>query len=107
MNLLLFLSDRCNVACDYCFLSLNKGKAAVLSEQDGRRAVEERKLSIALETERLAKLKALGLKVVELPAAERAKLMGIADGVIKKYPAVLNDVEEIRSVKEERLTTKL
>lgn len=39
MNLLLFLSDRCNLACRYCFLSLNQGPAAVLSVEKARRAV--------------------------------------------------------------------
>ena len=32
MNLQLFLSDRCNMACDYCFLRLNEGPATILSE---------------------------------------------------------------------------
>lgn len=41
MNLLVFLSDRCNMACDYCFLSLNEKPSTVLSEADGLRAVDE------------------------------------------------------------------
>lgn len=41
MNLQLFLSDRCNMACDYCWLSLNRGPAVVLSEDAARRAVAE------------------------------------------------------------------
>ena len=41
MNLLLFLSDRCNMTCDYCFLSLNDGPAVVLKEEDAKRAVDE------------------------------------------------------------------
>lgn len=41
MNLLVFLSDRCNMACDYCFLSLNEKPATILSEADGLRAVDE------------------------------------------------------------------
>lgn len=40
MNLLVFLSDRCNMACDYCFLSLNAKPATILSEKDGARAVD-------------------------------------------------------------------
>lgn len=40
MNLLVFLSDRCNMACDYCFLALNAKPATVLPEEDGARAVE-------------------------------------------------------------------
>ncbi|HEX4049018.1 MAG TPA: radical SAM protein [Elusimicrobiota bacterium] len=32
MNLLVFLSDRCNMACDYCFLDLNGKPATVLDE---------------------------------------------------------------------------
>ena len=40
MNLLVFLSDRCNMACDYCFLALNSKPATVLSEADGARAVD-------------------------------------------------------------------
>lgn len=40
MNLLIFLSDRCNMACDYCFLSLNVRPATILSEADGARAVD-------------------------------------------------------------------
>lgn len=35
----MFLSDRCDLACDYCFLSLNEGKATVLSEKDAALAV--------------------------------------------------------------------
>ena len=41
MNLLVFLSDRCNMACDYCFLALNARPATILSESDGVRAVDE------------------------------------------------------------------
>ena len=41
MNLLVFLSDRCNMACDYCFLSLNRKPATILSEADGLRAVDD------------------------------------------------------------------
>ena len=40
MNLLVFLSDRCNMVCDYCFLSLNAKPATILSEGDGLRAVD-------------------------------------------------------------------
>ncbi|MDE2491360.1 MAG: radical SAM protein [Elusimicrobia bacterium] len=40
MNLLVFLSDLCNMTCDYCFLSLNAKPAAVLSEDAGARAVD-------------------------------------------------------------------
>jgi hypothetical protein len=40
MNLLIFLSDRCNMSCDYCFLSLNAKPATILSEKDGARAVD-------------------------------------------------------------------
>ncbi|NNN04473.1 MAG: radical SAM protein [Elusimicrobia bacterium] len=40
MNLLMFLSDRCNMACDYCFLALNTRPATILSEDDGARAVD-------------------------------------------------------------------
>ena len=40
MNLVVFLSDRCNMACDYCFLKLNEGRATVLSVADARLAVE-------------------------------------------------------------------
>jgi len=40
MNLLLFLSDRCNMACDYCFLDLNGRPGAVLSEGDASRALD-------------------------------------------------------------------
>ena len=39
MNLLVFLSDRCNMACDYCFLSLNVKPATILSMADGLGAV--------------------------------------------------------------------
>jgi sulfatase maturation enzyme AslB (radical SAM superfamily) len=41
MNLQVFLSDRCNLACDYCWLSLNKGPATVLPEKAARKAVRE------------------------------------------------------------------
>jgi hypothetical protein len=40
MNLLMFLSDRCNMACDYCFLSLNAKPATILGEDDGARAID-------------------------------------------------------------------
>jgi hypothetical protein len=40
MNLLVFLSDRCNMSCDYCFLSLNNEPTTILSEAHGVRAVE-------------------------------------------------------------------
>lgn len=40
MNLLVFLSDRCNMTCDYCFLALNSRPATILSEADGARAVD-------------------------------------------------------------------
>jgi uncharacterized protein len=41
MNLLLFLSDRCNMTCDYCFLKLNEGPASVLSAEAAKTAVED------------------------------------------------------------------
>lgn len=34
MNLLAFLSDRCNMTCSYCFLDLNHGAAVALSAED-------------------------------------------------------------------------
>jgi hypothetical protein len=40
VNLLVFLSDRCNMSCDYCFLSLNEKPATILSEREGLRAVD-------------------------------------------------------------------
>ena len=40
MNLLVFLSDRCNMACDYCFLDLNGKPATVLSEDAAARALD-------------------------------------------------------------------
>ena len=40
MNLLAFLSDRCNMKCSYCFLSLNEGPAHVLSPGDLERAID-------------------------------------------------------------------
>ena len=40
MNLVVFLSDRCDLACDYCFLSLNEGKPVVLSEANAALAVD-------------------------------------------------------------------
>ncbi len=41
MNLLIFLSDRCNMSCDYCFLSLNQGAAVVLELEAARLAARE------------------------------------------------------------------
>lgn len=41
MNLLVFLSDLCNMSCDYCFLALNRKPATVLPEADGLRAVDD------------------------------------------------------------------
>ncbi len=41
MNLLMFLSDRCNMACDYCFLDLNHGASMVLAIEAARRAIDE------------------------------------------------------------------
>jgi len=40
MNLVVFLSDRCDLSCDYCFLSLNRGKPVVLPETDAASAVD-------------------------------------------------------------------
>lgn len=40
MNLVMFLSDRCDLACDYCFLALNQGKPTVLSQRDADLAVD-------------------------------------------------------------------
>lgn len=40
MSLLLFLSDRCDLACGYCFLALNSGKPVVLSQKDAASAVD-------------------------------------------------------------------
>jgi hypothetical protein len=40
MNLLLFLSDRCNMACDYCFLDLNAKPGVVLSEAHAALALD-------------------------------------------------------------------
>jgi hypothetical protein len=40
MNLVVFLSDRCDLSCDYCFLSLNSGKPVVLSEKIAALAVD-------------------------------------------------------------------
>ncbi len=39
MNLLLFLSDRCNMACGYCFLSLNEHPTTILTEASAVSAV--------------------------------------------------------------------
>ena len=41
MSLLIFLSDRCNMTCDYCFLRLNGGAASVIGFEAARRAVSE------------------------------------------------------------------
>ena len=86
---------------------LSPEQRRVLGEEVDALALEERKLSIALEPERLAALKKLGVKPVTLPAPERAKLMELGEAVLMKHADVMRDVEEIRSVKEERLTTKL
>jgi MoaA/NifB/PqqE/SkfB family radical SAM enzyme len=40
VNLVAFLSDRCNMKCSYCFLSLNEGKATALSLDDLKRAID-------------------------------------------------------------------
>lgn len=40
MNLLVFLSDLCNMSCDYCFLALNTRPATILKGEDGRTAIE-------------------------------------------------------------------
>jgi len=79
----------------------------VLDREVEALALEERKLSIALESERLAALEKLGVKPVALPEAERARLMELGEAVLRGHAEVLRDVQEIRSVKEERLTTKL
>ena len=39
MTLVIFLSDRCDLACDYCFLALNHGRPTVLSEMNAALAV--------------------------------------------------------------------
>lgn len=41
MNLIMFLSDRCNMACDYCFLRLNVGGVTVLKLEDAERAARD------------------------------------------------------------------
>src|SRR6185295_3326214 len=41
MNLLLFLSDRCNMSCDYCFLDLNRPGATVLDAAAAKKAMRE------------------------------------------------------------------
>ncbi|MBI3554095.1 MAG: radical SAM protein [Elusimicrobia bacterium] len=41
MNLLIFLSDRCNMTCDYCFLDLNRGAATVLDADAASKAVAD------------------------------------------------------------------
>ena len=41
MNLLIFLSDRCNMACDYCFLDLNHGPAVVLELESAKQAIDD------------------------------------------------------------------
>ncbi|UPT75741.1 MAG: radical SAM protein [Elusimicrobiota bacterium] len=40
MNLLVFLSNRCNMTCDYCFLDLNGHASAVLDEKAALRALD-------------------------------------------------------------------
>jgi MoaA/NifB/PqqE/SkfB family radical SAM enzyme len=40
VNLLAFLSDRCNMTCSYCFLALNQGKPVVLALGDLERAID-------------------------------------------------------------------
>ena len=40
MNLVMFLSDRCDLACDYCFLALNHGSPVVLTEENAVLAVD-------------------------------------------------------------------
>jgi hypothetical protein len=40
MNLLIFLSDRCNMACDYCFLDLNGKSGTILGEKNAAQAVD-------------------------------------------------------------------
>lgn len=40
MNLLVFLSDLCNMSCDYCFLALNQKPATVLSEASAAAALD-------------------------------------------------------------------
>lgn len=40
MNLVMFLSDRCDLSCDYCFLSLNEGKPVVLTDENAMLAVD-------------------------------------------------------------------
>ncbi len=40
-SLVIFLSDRCNMACDYCHLDLNRGPATVLDLAAAKRAIDE------------------------------------------------------------------
>lgn len=40
MNLLIFLSDRCNMACDYCFLDLNGKSGTILGEKHAALALD-------------------------------------------------------------------
>src|SRR5438445_167090 len=41
MNLLIFLSDRCNMTCDYCFLDLNHGAATVLDLEAAKKSADD------------------------------------------------------------------
>jgi|GEM_PF-1854957 len=100
MNLLIFLSDRCNMACDYCFLSLNQKPATALSAAQGARAVDahlERFGAAARFTllggEPLLTPE-LALDLARRARAARAKVTLVTNGS-KASPAVVGELNEL------------
>lgn len=89
------------IVANQAFLdSLTKAQRETLASEIRRLAADERKLSIRLEKENVAALAKLGVKVVDMPEAERRKLADASEAVLAKHPDVYAAVREIRAVKD-------
>lgn len=83
------------------FAGLNPEQRKLLDEEIQELAIAERKLSIDLEKANRIVLAEKGVQLVELPTAEREKMVAIGETVHKKFASELGGtVEKIRSVTE-------
>jgi len=87
------------VANEKFFASLPDKLRELLSTEIEALAVAERKLSIGLERSNLEFLAKSGMKLVELPEAERAAFIKSGEAVHKKYPGLSVLIRDIREAK--------